>query len=157
MEQETSPIRSRGTGLDAGGGLEPRTTESSTATATATATGTFTLLLFASASTYANNVETMVLPAPTTLRSVFCGLETRFPGFTEKVLKSSAVTVNLEYVDSLDLADLDVQRDLRLIGGRDDGRDRREDGKDQEGSGAGLDMVISPGDEVGIIPPVSSG
>ncbi|KAL2428801.1 hypothetical protein ABEF95_007649 [Exophiala dermatitidis] len=155
MEPETSPIRSRGTGLDAGGGLEPRTTGSSTATATAT--GTFTLLLFASASTYANNVETMVLPAPTTLRSVFRGLETRFPGFTEKVLKSSAVTFNLEYVDSLDLADLDVQRDSRLVGGRDDGRDRREDGKDQEGSGVGLDMVISPGDEVGIIPPVSSG
>ncbi len=61
--------------------------------------GTFTLLLFAAASTYAGGVETLALAAPSTLRGVFAGLEARFPGITRKILRSSAVTVNLEYVD----------------------------------------------------------
>ncbi|KAK5544509.1 hypothetical protein LTR23_004273, partial [Exophiala sp. CCFEE 6169] len=61
---------------------------------TGTGTGTFTLLLFASASTY-TGTETLVLSAPTTLRGLFRVLENRFPGITDKVLKSSAVTVNL--------------------------------------------------------------
>jgi len=33
----------------------------------------------------------------------------------------------------------------------------RGGGEGAEGAGEGLDLVIKPGDEVGIIPPVSSG
>ncbi|KIW54718.1 hypothetical protein PV05_07060 [Exophiala xenobiotica] len=102
-------------------------------------TGTFTLLLFASASTY-TGIETLTLPAPTTLRELFRLLEGKFPGITDKVLKSSAVTVNLEYVDSFEPEDL----------GKEELRRQGEDGE-------GLDTVIRQGDEVGIIPPVSSG
>ncbi|KAL2419892.1 hypothetical protein ABEF95_007882 [Exophiala dermatitidis] len=157
-EPTPTPTPSHGTRPNAAGtltgtGTLPGSrTSTGTSTASPSGTGTFTLLLFASASTYADNLETMVLPAPTTLRAVFRLLETKFPGFTEKVLKSSAVTVNLEYADSLDPADLDVQRDLGL------NHDRRGgDGGDEDGRGQGLDLVIRPGDEVGIIPPVSSG
>lgn len=101
--------------------------------------GTFTLLLFAAASTYAGGVETLTLPAPSTLRQVFKSLEAQFPGITRKVLQSSAVTVNLEYVD------FEVE-------------DRgKEDVEGEGNSGEGLDLVIGKGDEVGIIPPVSSG
>lgn len=107
-------------------------------------TGTFTLLLFASASTFAGNIETLTLPAPTTLRSLFTHLESQFPGIIAKVLRSSAVTVNLEYVD-FEIEELE-------------GGDRVDEGKREgEGEGEGLDLVIRPGDEVGIIPPVSSG
>ena len=102
-------------------------------------TGTFTLLLFASASTY-TGTETLTLPAPTTLRELFKLLEAKFPGVTDKILKSSAVTVNLEYVDSFDPEDLG-----------------KEEVKRQGEEGEGLDTVIRQGDEVGIIPPVSSG
>ncbi|KAK4944114.1 hypothetical protein LTR10_016447 [Elasticomyces elasticus] len=90
--------------------------------------GTFTLLLFATASTYAGDIETLSLPAPMTLREVFATLEKKFPGFEKKVLTSAAVTLNLEYVDF-----------------------------DLEGAGEGLELEIKKGDEVGIIPPVSSG
>ncbi|KAI1609160.1 molybdopterin synthase-like protein small subunit CnxG [Exophiala viscosa] len=91
--------------------------------------GSFTLLLFASASSYAGDIETLTLSAPMSLRDVFATLEQKFPGFEKKVLRSAAVTVNLEYVDF----DLDGEE------------------------GEGLDIEIKKGDEVGIIPPVSSG
>lgn len=68
-----------------------------------------------------------LLPAPLPLRDLFPSLEQRYPGFQDKILSSCAVTVNLEYVDL-----------------------------DEAGKGNG-GPVIKEGDEVGIIPPVSSG
>lgn len=103
---------------------------------TSPGSGKLTLLLFASASTFAGGLETLTLPAPTTLREVFTALETRFPGMTKRVLAGAAVTVNLEYVD-FEIEELE----------------RRGEGESREG----LDMPLNPGDEVGIIPPVSSG
>jgi molybdopterin converting factor small subunit len=67
------------------------------------------------------------LPAPLEARKLFATLEERYPGIGAKVLSSCAVTVNLEYVDV--------------------------DGDDAEQSS----LVIKEGDEVAIIPPVSSG
>lgn len=67
------------------------------------------------------------LPAPVKVGELFARLEDRYPGFRQKVLDSCAVTVNLEYVD-LDEADA-----------------------------AEASPAISEGDEVAIIPPVSSG
>ncbi|EXJ87511.1 hypothetical protein A1O3_04471 [Capronia epimyces CBS 606.96] len=197
IEPSTSGIsqpagfREKGTGTGAGAGattIGPETgpgtvrggvTEARTGTGTGT-TGTFTLLLFASASTY-TDMETLVLPAPSSLRQVFRTLERLFPGFAEKVLKSAAVTVNLEYLD-IDLEGLDPVADL---GDRNYGVDeeagkyggdekagqqstfdaekgdipaRRDGNADEEsGQGLGLDLLIQAGDEVGIIPPVSSG
>ncbi|ETI19955.1 hypothetical protein G647_08970 [Cladophialophora carrionii CBS 160.54] len=131
-------------------------------------TGTFTLLLFASASTFAGDQETLTLPAPTTLRGVFRTLESRFPGMTKQILRSSAVTVNLEYVDfdPDGLVEFELGRDVgrdenrESVGGEqakggDKSRGRGESESTSEGEG--LDMLIREGDEVGIIPPVSSG
>jgi molybdopterin converting factor small subunit len=67
------------------------------------------------------------LPAPLEARNLFATLEDKYPGIADKVLSSCAVTVNLEYVDL--------------------------DGDDAEQ----LALVIKEGDEVAIIPPVSSG
>jgi molybdopterin converting factor small subunit len=67
------------------------------------------------------------LPAPVKARDLFAVLEERYPGVKQNVLASCAVTVNMEYVDIDD-----------------------EDAAD-------LDKVIKEGDEVAIIPPVSSG
>ncbi|KIW87063.1 uncharacterized protein Z519_12360 [Cladophialophora bantiana CBS 173.52] len=107
-----------------------------------TGTGTFTLLLFAAASTFTGGLETLHLRAPTTLGAVFRTLETRFPGISHAVLRSAAVTVNLEYVDF----------DPDEVEGGDE-----RDGEGEGESKTGMDLVINPGDEVGIIPPVSSG
>lgn len=113
-----------------------------------------TILLFASAASYCNDTDTLTLAAPTTLGDIFTTLERQYPGITAKVLRSSAFTVNLEYVD------------MEFGGGDDD--------DDNDGGGAsaraldtdinninrhleGWDTPINPGDEVGIIPPVSSG
>ena len=96
----------------------------------------FTILYFAAASTFTNRSSER-LPAPLPIRSLFSKLESRYPGITTKVLKSCAVTVNLEYVD------LDDDSNDDSIS---DGAARNEDKK-----------VIQAGDEVGIIPPVSSG
>ena len=67
------------------------------------------------------------LAAPVEARHLFNLLEERYPGMKEKVLNSCAVTVNLEYVDI-------------------DGADAPD-----------LALMIKEGDEVAIIPPVSSG
>jgi molybdopterin converting factor small subunit len=67
------------------------------------------------------------LSAPVQARSLFTVLEQRYPGIKDKVLSSCAVTVNLEYVDV----------------GEDDAEDAERE--------------IKEGDEVAIIPPVSSG
>jgi len=87
--------------------------------------GTFTLLLFASASSY-TGLESIDFPAPMPLSQLFHTLENKFPGMTNKILKSCAVCVNLEYVDTTT-------------------------GNGQE------ETILKAGDEVGIIPPVSSG
>ncbi len=101
-----------------------------------TPTSTFTILYFAAASTYTNKTSEL-LPAPLPLRSLFSTLESRYPNITPKVLKSCAVTINLEYVD----LDLDSDGDIA------------SNGASENDGGA----VIQAGDEVGIIPPVSSG
>lgn len=67
------------------------------------------------------------LPSPLPLSKLFETLEGRYAGIKAKVLESCLVTVNLEYVDISDAA-----------------RD-------------GSETVIQDGDEVAIIPPVSSG
>jgi molybdopterin converting factor small subunit len=67
------------------------------------------------------------LPAPVKARDLFDLLEGRYTGIKDKVLDSCAVTVNLEYIDV-----------------------------EEEGP-AGADKEIGEGDEVAIIPPVSSG
>ena len=90
-------------------------------------TGHFTLLFFATASSYTKKSYEF-LPAPLAIRELFNELETRYGGITEKVLRSSAVTINLEYVDM-----------------------------DEESEQARSGITIAAGDEVAIIPPVSSG
>ncbi|TID15956.1 molybdopterin synthase sulfur carrier subunit [Venturia nashicola] len=84
---------------------------------------TFTILYFASANTFTKKKEEKI-PAPLALSKLFETLEERYPGIKAKLLTSSALTVNLEYVH------LEANAD---------------------------DFIIKPGDEVAIIPPVSSG
>jgi molybdopterin converting factor small subunit len=67
------------------------------------------------------------LPAPLRVRDLFAKLNDVYPGMQEKVLSSCALTVNLEYVDL------------------------------EDGDATGADQEIKAGDEVAIIPPVSSG
>jgi molybdopterin converting factor small subunit len=93
--------------------------------------GHFSILYFAAASTFTGKA-TEFLPAPLRARDLFAELERRHPGIKDRVLSSCAVTVNLEYVD---------------LG--DDG----DDGDDASPTG----LEIQEGDEVAIIPPVSSG
>lgn len=100
-------------------------------------TQTFTILYFAAASSY-TNLSCENLPAPLSLKKLFPTLESRYPGITAKVLKSCAVTVNLEYVD--------IEEDTTSV---------PEQGQDSNTPPPGF--TIRAGDEVGIIPPVSSG
>lgn len=111
-------------------------------------TGTFTLLLFASAASYAGGQESLALAAPTSLGDVFRTLEATFPGFMAKVLSSSAVTLNLEYVDVEFPAD---GESFDVWGAR--GSDRNADKPALQG----WETLVAVGDEVGVIPPVSSG
>lgn len=89
--------------------------------------GHFTLLYFAACSSYTRK-EYDFLPAPLLVVELFDSLEAKYPGIKERVLSSSALTVNLDYVDL-----------------------------EEESSKGGKGMSISEGDEVAIIPPVSSG
>ncbi|EYE95005.1 MoaD/ThiS family protein [Aspergillus ruber CBS 135680] len=89
---------------------------------------TFQIHYFSIASSYINK-NTEALPAPLPLNRLFDTLESRYPGIREKVLQSCGVSVGDEYVD-VDEAD-----------------------GNKEGEG----RVIQAGDEVAIIPPVSSG
>jgi len=89
--------------------------------------GHFNILYFATASSFTKK-EHEALPAPVALSQLFHVLEERYPGMTEKVLKSCLVTVNLDYADV-----------------------------PQGGGGGGEDKTIEEGDEVAIVPPVSSG
>ncbi|RYO96845.1 hypothetical protein DL765_011418 [Monosporascus sp. GIB2] len=71
--------------------------------------------------------EFETLPAPLPLSKLFDTLEERYKGIKDQLLSSCLVTVNLDYVDIPE----------------------SDDGSDQS--------VIKEGDEVAIIPPVSSG
>ena len=92
-----------------------------------TSAGQFRLLYFATAASYTKK-SFDEFPAPLPARALFAMLEKRYPGITERVLLSSAVTVNLDYVDM----------EQNLIH-------------------PDSDIEIQTGDEVAIIPPVSSG
>jgi molybdopterin converting factor small subunit len=95
--------------------------------------GFFTLLYFASASAYTMK-DSELFQAPLPLPNLFDILEEKYPGIRDKVLRRCAVTVNLNYVD----VDIDGRDDInRCI--------------------LGDTVVIENGDEVALIPPVSSG
>ena len=83
---------------------------------------TFTILYFASAGTL-TKLSSETFEAPLSVSKLYQTLEQRYPGMQAKVLNSSALTINMDYID-LDTSD---------------------------------EIVIKPGDEVAIIPPVSSG
>lgn len=89
--------------------------------------GHFTLLYFAAATSHTQK-ELDFLPAPLPLSKLHDEVDKRYPGIKQKVLSTSAVTVNLDYVDV-----------------------EEETAKGEQG------LVIKEGDEVAIIPPVSSG
>lgn len=89
--------------------------------------GQFTVLYFASASSHTGRGHDF-LPAPLKIMQLYDTLDKKYSGFREKVLDTAALTVNLEYVDL--------------------------DEESEKGEGC---MVIEAGDEVAIIPPVSSG
>ena len=84
-------------------------------------------ILYFAAASTFTGKTTEHLAAPLRARDLFAKLDETYPGIQDKVLSSCAVTVNLEYVD------LD----------------------DDDASGA--EKEINEGDEVAIIPPVSSG
>ena len=90
--------------------------------------GHFTLLYFATAATFTKK-SCEHIPAPLELSRLFGALESRYPGIRARVLNSCAVTVNLEYVD-LER----TSNDMNVP-----------------------ELTIHDGDEVAIIPPVSSG
>ena len=91
--------------------------------------GHFSILYFASASSFTGKTgET--LQAPLDIDRLYDVLEDRYRGIKDKILNSCAVTVNLQYVDILDNTDDDGDMEHR---------------------------TIKEGDEVAIIPPVSSG
>ncbi|KAI0428949.1 molybdopterin synthase sulfur carrier subunit [Xylaria sp. FL1042] len=89
----------------------------------------FIVLYFASASSFTTK-EYDALPAPLPISKLFDALEEKHSGIKEKILSSCLVTVNLNYVD--------VPK------------------ADSENASASS-VVIQEGDEVAIIPPVSSG
>lgn len=88
--------------------------------------GHFNVLYFASAGSFTAK-EFESIPAPLPISKLFETLESRHAGITAKILDSSLVTVNLNYVDM------------------------PENPEDPN------QLVIKEGDEVAIIPPVSSG
>ena len=91
--------------------------------------GYFRLLYFASAASFTRK-SSEDFPAPLPVADLFDVVEKKHPGVTEAVLSTAAITVNLDYVDV-------------------------EEGR--EGSDETNRVVIQEGDEVAIIPPVSSG
>ena len=89
----------------------------------------FTILYFATAYSFTQKASER-LPAPMPAACLFDELDKKYPGIKQRVLKSCAVTINLDYVDV--------------------------DPASEAGSEAGT-TIIQEGDEVAIIPPVSSG
>ncbi|KAH0541637.1 hypothetical protein GP486_008699, partial [Trichoglossum hirsutum] len=104
--------------------------------ATTQVPGHFTLLYFASASSFTEK-DSETFQAPLSLLGLFNELEKKYPGIRDKVLCRCAVTINLKYVD------VDIGSD----GGEDE-----PDGHTSEDA-----LIIKGGDEVALIPPVSSG
>ena len=90
--------------------------------------GHFNILYFATASSYTQK-SSEALPTPVPATELFSELEKRYPGISDKVLSSCAFTVNMEYVDV----------------------------EDEAAKPEHERVVIKEGDEVAIIPPVSSG
>lgn len=70
--------------------------------------GQFKLLYFASASTFTKK-DFDILPAPSDPQRLYQTLEEKYPGIRHKVLNSSALTVNLEYVD----IDADAEQQIK--------------------------------------------
>jgi molybdopterin synthase sulfur carrier subunit len=101
------------------------------------AIGYFTLLYFASASSFTKK-DSEQFQAPLPLPKLFDILEERYPGITDKVLHYCAVTINLNYVD-LDIIEGEGSK-MRWV----------EPVLEEA-------AVIKEGDEVALIPPVSSG
>jgi molybdopterin synthase sulfur carrier subunit len=97
----------------------------------ATSPGHFKLLYFAAASSF-TKTSSENLSAPLPLSELFDVLDKKYPGMRQKVLESCAVTLNLEYVDM-------------------------EEDEDASGTKKEGGVIIQEGDEVAIIPPVSSG
>lgn len=94
--------------------------------------GHFRILYFATAASFTKKPFDD-FPAPLPLRDLFRTLDSEYPGIVKSVLSSCAVTVNLDYVDVEETAD--------------------DDGPENHGKVT----IIKEGDEVAIIPPVSSG
>ena len=98
-------------------------------------TGHFRILYFATAASFTQRTFDD-FPAPVPLKDLFRLLDSKYPGISKNVLCSCAVTVNLDYVD------VDVEEGVH----------------EEEGSKIhDRVMSIKAGDEVAIIPPVSSG
>ena len=97
---------------------------------TQTPPGHFRILYFASAASFTHK-ELDTFAAPVTAGNIFGLLERLYPGMTQAVLSTCAITINLEYIDI-------------------DNSDSGVDGSDSK-------TMIREGDEVAIIPPVSSG
>ena len=103
------------------------------------------MLYFAAASSYTRK-DSDIFTAPLPLSRLFGVLEERYPGIRQQVLRSCAVTVNLEYVE--------VEVDDNDDDGGGGGDDHRQEDRCAEEI---KELVIQAGDEVAIIPPVSSG
>lgn len=97
--------------------------------ASRTPPGYFNILYFAAASSFTKKSSEQ-LKSPVLFKDLFNVLEDQYPGFKKAVLNSCAVTINLNYVD-IDEAKAD--------------------------GGESTESTIHDGDEVAIIPPVSSG
>ncbi|KAI0533872.1 molybdopterin synthase sulfur carrier subunit [Xylaria digitata] len=91
--------------------------------------GQFNVLYFASANSFTSK-DYDTLPAPLPIGKLFDELEKKHSGIKDKILSSCLVTVNLNYVDV-------------------------PNGDSEDASESSV--VIQAGDEVAIIPPVSSG
>lgn len=89
--------------------------------------GHFVVFYFAAASTFTYK-PSQEFTAPLKLSKLFDLLEEMYPGMRKSVLSTSALTINLEYIDLEDVS-----------------------------AGVAPDPTINEGDEVAIIPPVSSG
>ncbi len=102
--------------------------------------GQFTLLYFASAASYTQKSSDR-FSAPLPVSQLFQLLEENYPGMQKAVLDTCAVTINLDYVD----LESEEPHD-------DDDSHSHDEGKKMPNS-----RMIQEGDEVAIIPPVSSG
>ena len=91
--------------------------------------GHFRLLYFASAASFTQKASED-FPAPLPVAELFGTIDKKYPGIKHAVLSTATITVNLDYVDV---------------------EEESQDGEDAQGK------IIKEGDEVAIIPPVSSG